>query len=118
MRGDWMIKPVTLLIVAVFGIIWIIISIRRLLKLPVKRRASSENDRNSGPEWETGDCICGIPRIKWKVIDMNHDDKRLLLTCPQCKRLWEEQMSVRGSKWRQVDETHAKGNYTYNEQRS
>lgn len=77
------------------------------MKLPNRKK----NDIRKNSEWTTNPCLCGRPRTKWKAIDMNRPEHKLLLFCPECGRLWEEKMTFNENSWRQVDADYAKANY-------
>ncbi len=109
--GDMMTESIIFAIL--FIIIWILLIYNRRLKLTVKRNALSMNLWEGGAGWGNEDCVCGTPRKKWKALAMHRPENILLLTCPNCKRLWEEQMSLYGNKWRQVDADYAKEIYNH-----
>jgi hypothetical protein len=63
--------------------------------------------------WGTPDCDCGTQRRRWKVLAMNRPDNTVLLLCPQCKKFWEEKMTVYKNMWRKIDSDYANTNYEF-----
>lgn len=62
-------------------------------------------------DWGNHECACGTKRPGWKARAMNRPENTVLLECPGCHSLWEEQMSLYGNKWRQVDHDYARECY-------
>jgi len=103
----------TIIFSVLFIIIWLLLIYNRKLKLTIKRNTRSMNIWERGAGWSRDDCLCGAPRGKWKALAMQRPENTLLLLCPGCGRLWEEQMSLYGNKWRSVDSAYAKEIYNY-----
>lgn len=105
----------TLVLVSILALVWFMIVTNRNLKRKIARNEAEFERIRDGvtTAWGKGDCSCGTPRAKWKPLAMNRPEHTLLLYCPQCLNLWEESMSMYGSKWRPVDEMYAKENYDY-----
>ncbi len=107
-------KTILLLILA---IVWVMVIFNRKLKRTIR-----ENEKQFKPggrrhlNWGQQDCSCGTPRDKWKALAMNRPDNTVLLVCPECQALWEEQMALYGNDWRPVDEAYARETYNYNPQ--
>lgn len=100
------------IIFALLCVIWVAYRRRK------RRIASNDTEFNglrnsSSTGWGKEECSCGTPRNKWKPLAMNRPDNTVLLYCPQCLNLWEENMSMYGNKWRPVDEIYAKESYNY-----
>lgn len=108
----------TLVLVIILALVWFMIVTNRNLKRKIARNDAEVERVRDGIKaaWGKGDCSCGTPRTKWKPLAMNRPEHTLLLYCPQCRNLWEESMSMYGSKWRSVDEMYAKENYDYSEE--
>jgi hypothetical protein len=80
----------------------------------VVRRASVESGaKDLVGEWGQDDCDCGTVKKRFKPLAINRPDNRMLLRCPQCGKLWEEQIRLYGSKWRSVDPLYARDEYKY-----
>ncbi len=106
----------TVIMFTILAILWVMVVFNRKLKRMVNTTAKNMDVRGCKMKWGTADCICGKPRTGWKALAMNRPDNLVLLICPQCHQLWEEQMSLYGNKWREIDPAYAKINYDYNEE--
>jgi hypothetical protein len=99
----------------ILALVWVMVVANRNSKRKIAGNDAKidriQNRKTAG--WGKEDCNCGTPRGKWKALAMNRPDHTVLLYCPQCQNLWEEIMSMYGSKWRSVDEVYAKENYDY-----
>ncbi|WP_418792021.1 hypothetical protein [Phosphitispora sp. TUW77] len=104
-------KSVILFIILV--ITWVLIVFNRKLKKQVQDNARSFNMMRKSTGWGNKPCECGNPRLKWHVLSMLRPENTVLLKCPVCGGLWEEQMSVYGNKWRKIDSDYAKDQYNY-----
>ncbi len=100
----------------ILAIIWVLIIFNRKLKRQIEKNARSINITREYIGWGTAPCQCGTPRSKWQALAMLRPENTVLLKCPLCGRLWEEQMSVYGNKWRQVDSGYAKEQYQYGQE--
>lgn len=101
---------------AILAGVWVLVMANRSLKRSIAKTSREFDTRGSKPGWGTAGCGCGTSRKDWKPLAMNRPDHTVLLKCPGCAGLWEEQMSLYGNKWRQVDETWARENYNFLEE--
>ncbi|MBU7008108.1 hypothetical protein [Phosphitispora fastidiosa] len=109
-----MIKSVIFFII--LAITWVLIIFNRKLKSQVKKNARGMSIVREHTGWGTTDCTCGTSRQKWQVLAMLRPENVVLLKCPLCGGLWEEQMSLYGNKWRQIDSAYADEHYKYKQQ--
>jgi len=97
----------------ILAVIWLMIVFNRSLSRSLRRNKPKIEFEGIGSGWGTEDCFCGTARPKWKALAMNRPDNTVLLKCPQCRSLWEEQMSLYGNKWRKVEPVYAREQYNY-----
>jgi len=102
-----------LILFLILAVLWLMIIFNRKLKITINRTARQLNLRGGAANWSTCDCDCGTQRVRWQALAMNRPDNTVLLMCPTCNTLWEEQMSLYGNKWRAVEKGYARENYNY-----
>ena len=103
----------SILFFAILGILWFFVMINYADKKTAREKKGLANRLPLAGSWGTETCLCGSNRRHWKAMDMNRPEHLVLLRCSQCGELWEEKMGIYGSKWRPVDHTYAKGQYTF-----
>ncbi|PKM81613.1 MAG: hypothetical protein CVU89_08960 [Firmicutes bacterium HGW-Firmicutes-14] len=113
-QGDIMVKVIFFLILA---FIWLLVIINYSLKKSIRRNSPKIQPLGSSGDWGTHTCSCGTSRERFKALAMNRPDNRVLLKCPCCSSLWEEQMNLYGNKWRHVDSEYAGDQYGFKESR-